>query len=419
MSQSISVDDLSRAELEKILHRLEIADKQMYRIENNRIFIPSYFAANELGRRIAPQCNRTIDFVGTLRGEQTPVYEKIIKFLYECGACVLSARVGFGKTVIAAHVISHLSARTLILTHRQELMKQWKQVIESNTTARVQLLKSNQEVDIHSDVLIINPLIIKKIYKKLPSFGLLIADEVHLLLSRKQQEAFQYIEAAYCLALSATPYRIDEYDALIKHYFGTSNVSFKLFVPHDVYKIETNIRFEEKKRGRQLDWTDILKQQMLNESRNRIILDILLQNLDRKFMILCKRIQHVESLESIIDGNDILSKKKIEIICGSEKVERCGADIVIATTSKGGVGFDYPGLDALIIAADMKEYFVQYLGRVVGRSARRPIVFDLVDKNYLLHKHWEIRRDIYSEHGGEIQSINVSNWVSNVPSRRG
>ena len=36
-------------------------------------------------------------------------------------------------------------------------------------------------------------------------------------------------------------------------------------------------------------------------------------------------------------------------------------------------------LDALILASDLEEYFIQYLGRVMRREDVEPYIFDIVD----------------------------------------
>ena len=47
--------------------------------------------------------------------------------LMEYDSGVLSARTGFGKTVIAAKMIAERKINTLILVHRQQLLEQWQE----------------------------------------------------------------------------------------------------------------------------------------------------------------------------------------------------------------------------------------------------------------------------------------------------
>ena len=79
---------------------------------------------------------------------------------------------------------------------------------------------------------------------------------------------------------------------------------------------------------------------------------------------------------------------------------------MIGTVSKVGVGFDHPRLDTLLLAADVEEYFIQYLGRVFRRQDTVPIIFDIVDKNPIIEKHYKTRKEVFIEHGGKIKNFN-------------
>ena len=76
--------------------------------------------------------------------------------------------------------------------------------------------------------------------------------------------------------------------------------------------------------------------------------------------------------------------------------------ILVATISKAGVGFDHPKMDALLLASDVEEYFIQYLGRVFRREDVIPIIFDMVDNYPSLKRHYYTRKKAYEKHGGTI-----------------
>ena len=78
------------------------------------------------------------------------------------------------------------------------------------------------------------------------------------------------------------------------------------------------------------------------------------------------------------------------------------ARILVATVTKTGTGFDHPKMDCLILASDLENYFIQILGRVLRRPDVKPIVFDLVDKNPILDKHYRTRKKVYEDIGGTI-----------------
>ena len=88
---------------------------------------------------------------------------------------------------------------------------------------------------------------------------------------------------------------------------------------------------------------------------------------------------------------------------GAQQTYEQKSRILVGTSSKTGTGFDHPRLDALILASDIKAYFIQYLGRVFRREDVEPIVFDIVDKNPILEKHYRERQAIYNKHGGRVR----------------
>ena len=80
--------------------------------------------------------------------------------------------------------------------------------------------------------------------------------------------------------------------------------------------------------------------------------------------------------------------------------------ILVGTSSKAGTGFDHPRLDAMIFASDIQAYFIQFLGRVLRTQEVVPLIFDIVDKNPILDKHFKVRQAVYLEHGGSVQDMN-------------
>jgi hypothetical protein len=67
-------------------------------------------------------------------------------------------------------------------------------------------------------------------------------------------------------------------------------------------------------------------------------------------------------------------------------------------------------LDTLLLATDIEEYFIQYLGRVFRRKDANPMIFDLVDNNPILLRHFKTRQKIYQECGGTITTLNAKNY---------
>jgi hypothetical protein len=68
-----------------------------------------------------------IEFAGDLRDDQESTVAKMLT--HDIG--VLCAPTGFGKTVVAAAIAANRGVNTLVLVHRTELLRQWKERLQA------------------------------------------------------------------------------------------------------------------------------------------------------------------------------------------------------------------------------------------------------------------------------------------------
>jgi hypothetical protein len=195
---------------------------------------------------------------------------------------------------------------------------------------------------------------------------------------------------------------MDGLNALMDMYLGTYKIIRKLFRKHTVYRVETGFKPEVKlnKMGK-VDWGSVLESQCGNKERNELVIKIIKRFPDRVFIVLCKRVAQAEYLEGRLreEGEDVTS------LIGKNQEYEQKSRILIGTVGKTGVGFDHPRLNALILASDVEQYFIQYLGRVFRTQEGEPLIFDLVDEFPLLVKHFKTRMAVYLEHGGVVKKF--------------
>jgi superfamily II DNA or RNA helicase len=152
-----------------------------------------------------------------------------------------------------------------------------------------------------------------------------------------------------------------------------------------------------------LNWGNIIEQCCDNEERNEIIVRIVEKFKDRNILILTKRVSQGEYLYNrMLENYESVTK-----LLGSEQEFDKDARILIATVQKCSTGFDHPKLDTLILASDLESYFQQSLGRIFRRKDTIPICFDLVDNNFVMKKHFETRKDVYSDIGGKLKTLKI------------
>ena len=120
-------------------------------------------------------------------------------------------------------------------------------------------------------------------------------------------------------------------------------------------------------------------------------------------MVLCKRISQAKYLISKLEEE----KVDVTSLLGNNNNFDEKSRVLVATVQKCGVGFSHSVLNTLVIATDMEEYFIQYLGRVMRTEEGEPIVFDIIDKHPILKKHFSTRKKVYEESGGVIKKFKL------------
>ena len=420
MSLVIPLKDLSDEQKEKIETELEIEITQKksftfnksfkpppeyiypFTLVNNLVYLPLYYGIkNKLGKRPSrknyPDAN--IVFEGSLRPYQEEVKNESLERLNKSGTSIISMYTGGGKTITAIFIAGLINLKTLIIIKNIVLIKQWKDsILKFCPTAKVQTLTPKSTLDEKCDFFIMNALNIPKMWRSFfSSIGMIIVDEIHLIVTKTLSKSFQYITPKYCLGLSATPDRPDGMDVLIDLYFGKHRIFRKLNRKHTAYWINSGF----KPVYDQGDWNAVLNQQATSELHNNIVFKIVEKYKDRTFLILCKRVNHAKYLKEELEERG----EKVSTLVGSQKTYDEDSRVLIGTVQKVGVGFDHPKLNALIIAGDVEEYFIQYLGRVMRTQEGEPFIFDIVDDNASLKRHHYTRRKVYREHGGEIRKL--------------
>ena len=347
-------------------------------------------------------------FEATLREEQVKVKDEAITLLNKQRSCIISSYTGFGKTIISIYIARLLGIKTLIAVNRLTLMSQWKKSIQDfcGDNVKVQIIRKHTDaIDTEADFYIINAINIPKKhrdeYRHIP---LLVVDECHLLMSAVLSKSLTHISPHYLIGLSATPYREDGLNVLFDMFFGKEKIYRKLNRKHEVRVIHTGWKPEtEYMSNGKVDWNHTLNQQSTNEVRNKLIADsgkdLIDSSEDTYALIVCKRVSQIHVLETMIKELGI----SVTCLVGSKQDYDEDARVLIGTLSKVGTGVDHKKLNVLILATDVKAFFIQTLGRIFRKTDTVPIVIDFVDNDPILKRHYKTREKIYKEVGGLIK----------------
>ena len=340
-------------------------------------------------------------FRGQLRPYQQVVKREVVDRLRKTGHALLALHVGWGKSVLALYLACKLGLKTLIIVPKLVLAKQWVQLAESLCeNARVQFVASGKTVDNRADILVVNiATMVRRPASDWAGIGTVVADELHQLCSAQNHVALLRVTPFYLLGLSATPTRPDALNALIPWFFGESVLERSLHREHRVYPVRTGIEIPQQYTfdGR-VDWNGVLQIQAEHDQRNGMIVTLLRHFPHRNFLVLVKRINQGVRLVSLLRAVG----ERVTDLLGNAKQFDQSARILVATAQKCGVGFSHDRLDALLLASDLEEYFIQYLGRVFRTPDVQPVVIDLVDTHGILQKHFRTRKKVYQSVGGIV-----------------
>ena len=405
MAESIPLKALSDEDKEFLQITLDCEGNEIFDIDGETLYLPLAFTrqtfdllAIEFPDPIVKDC-----FSGTLRDEQLFVMEYALTKLYTEGHAVISARPGFGKTITSVAITAKLGIKTLVVVNKLILIDQWIHAITKFAPEiRFSVVKSEmQELDPTATFYIVNAInISKKSWDFWKPIKFLIVDEIHQIVTKKLIVGILRITPVAILGLSATPYRHDDYNKAIEWFFGNNVVGKPLNQKHH-YKIvptgftPTDIQYTCKG----LDWGKILNDQSENVARNECIVNECVEkSKTHTVLVLVKRVAHAETLMRLINERDptIL----VATLIGSARTFDKNCKILIGTTSKIGVGFDHAPIDCLVVASDIKNYFVQFLGRCMRNPDAVPVVIDFDDDFGVLRKHLLGRIEEYKKHGG-------------------
>lgn len=382
-----------------------------------------------------------VSFNGKLREQQDLAAARLEQF--ENG--ILWAPTAFGKTVLAAYMISQRKVNTLILLASTDLLNQWikefekfliidekppvyytKTGKEKSRSSVIGTLKSGQD----KTTGIIDFALIGSAYHKgqffpnIDSYGMVLIDECHHIASAQGQALMERIKAKYVYGLSATPNRSDRLDDIIYMVLGPVRHKYTAREQADAQGLERYVlpRFTRVVNisGEPLDIHKadnlIAESPVRNE---QLIQDTLHAVADRRTpVILTKLKKHAENIAKQLEGKadhvfliygDQTEKQNQEIKDRMLSVPDNETLILIATGQKIGEGFNFPRLDTLILAAPIKfeGRLIQYVGRLnrIYKNKQNVYVYDYVDTHIgFFDRQYKNRLNTYRRLGYKIIS---------------
>ncbi len=398
---------------------------QVYLESPKKLYLPRFYGLKRFGdpdtNNIGGGDKININFKGDLREEQKPIEELYLKSAEKRGGGIISIKCGGGKTVLALHIASVLSVKTVVIVHKDFLMTQWRdRIIEFLPDARIGKIQQNT-VDIEDKdiVLAMVQSLSMKEYEDgtFDSFGLAIFDECHHLGAEKFSKSMQKVASKYMLGLSATPKRKDGLSKVFEWYMGDivylqkkKNEDYAEVQLIDCDFNDGKYEKEELNFRKEPCMPKMINNICDNLPRTEMIVEITKKyhKEGRNVLILSDRRGHLDLIYKLLDGFSrgfyVGGMKAAALRESQEK------DILLATFSMAAEGMDIPKLDSVILASP-KSDVEQSVGRVFRKKACdrdfHPLIIDLQDNFSMFKKQCDKRLKLYRQmkftifHNGE------------------
>ena len=381
-------------------------------------------------------------FKGELRPEQMVAARAMLA--HETG--VLAATTAFGKTVVAAWLIAQRGVNTLVLVHRQQLLRQWVERLSNflglSTKDIGQIGAGSKKLTGVVDVALMQSVVRKGVVNDLVSnYGHLVVDECHHLSARSFELVARRAKARYVAGLSATVTRKDGHHPIIfmqcgpvRYRVNAKEQAAARPFSHIVVVRPTSFRMvEPPEQDPRLEFQALCQSLSTDSARNELICQDVVGAVHggRKPLLLTERTEHLTQLTAmltpqiahVITLQGGMGKKQLRNALDRLNAIPDGEPCVLLATGKFvGEGFDHPCLDTLFLTLPVswRGTIAQYVGRLhrLHAGKREVRVYDYADLNVpMLARMFDRRCDGYEAVGYVMQlpGSAVPGWPAEVP----
>lgn len=398
---------------------------------SKKLYIPKHYGLKTYGLPNTTsisegnEMHANVTFVGEIRNNQIdPVnaYLEHAKDPSHMGG-ILELPPGWGKTVIALYLSATLHKKTLVVVHKDFLLKQWKERISQYIpNAIVGTIKQSTWVTEDCDIVIASLQTLCLRDFKDDTFGMVIVDECHHMGAQVFSQAFHKMNFKYSLGLSATVTRTDGLTKVFKWFLG--DIVYKGKRNKDEQKALTVEMINYEKCDPNYNGECLLFNGKPNVSKmiNKIcsytlrtdmicdkIYQVLKDEPNRNILILSDRRQHLVDIYTTLCDRNNIDKSIMGYYVGGMKNEDLqiseAKQILLGTYNMVSEGFDLPKLDTLVMTSP-KSNVEQSVGRIQRKSMKdrvyTPLVIDIVDDFSVFSNQAKKRNLFYKKSGFHV-----------------
>lgn len=355
------------------------------------------------------------------------------KFRIDAGkSFILSAPTGSGKSYIGTELGLHAQTSVLIIVNKEDLAEQWiKAILACTKLAPDQIGRINGARADHGKPFTIGMIQSLCKYNRYPKkiyhqFGMVIADEVHLLAADKFQQCMYQLPARLRLGLSATPHRRDGRDIVIRAHIGEVEVVGKqLPMKPKIYMLDSRWKLpmtRDRVTGKIVPVTIPVERMTIaakymkkSYKRNSRVCAVIANGYKkgRNILVLSESLEHLDNMREMLRDEYAVHPNDLGIYVGGmksyEREVSLAKRVVLATYAMASTGTDAPWLDMLVMATP-RSNVEQIIGRVTrfDEGKPQPVVIDFVDARCgALARTARKRRIFYRTKGFEVEDKSV------------
>ncbi len=363
-----------------------------------------------------------LSFAGQLRAEQDAAVTAMLR--HDIG--VLQAPTAFGKTVVAAAITARRNVNTLVLVHRTELLRQWKERLQTFLDAPPEAIGwiggGKTRPSGRLDIAVMQSLVRQgEVNPLVQTYGQVIVDECHHIAAASFEAVLKAAKARYVLGLSATPVRRDGLQPILFMQCGPirHRASQPTGAPQTLELVSRTHQLPATLPS-DLPVQELMRRLAQDQGRtDQIVAEALAAWQEgRNVLLLSERTDHITAIASALEPQvNVLfvlhgrlgQRKRSAILAALEALPPDTPRIVVATGRLVGEGFDHPPLDTLLLAMPVswRGTLQQYAGRLHRQQAGKTSVrvIDWLDLGHpITQRMWERRLRGYKAMGYALQS---------------
>lgn len=407
---------LSREQESKIRKELTVKPKVMERFaamtdnefpvfleSSTRLYLPRVWANDNIGPATSSVMSDGYNLPSALQftGKPYEYQENIIKkFLNADANGLICVPCGKGKTFMALAIAFRLGKRFMVVVDKEFLLDQWagemKSLIPGIRIGRFQAEK--MEIDpgtFDCTICMIQTIVQRQLPESmLRSYSFTIFDECHHLGAKHFSKVLSKLQTKHMLGLSATPTRDDGLTKVFEWHLGkpvywekkreadeTVGVEILRFSCEDIEYRDTPMNF----RG-EVILARLLTQIVNCQKRNIFIADKLkelIQEPNRRILVLSERIGHLEQLESLLKPTGCVMGYYIGgMKTATRNLAAEEAQVLWATYAMASEAMNIKTLNCVLMASPRRK-IEQSTGRILRQRPEErkvaPLILDVVD----------------------------------------